>query len=159
MPLNTAKPLMAEAEALLAASRLAETDELIGLCAEGLGFLCREASAYCGTTRYCKRFVPHFSEQLAALVHTLQSSGEPSSQNFSHFGEVQQNSFALLEDIALFMREKTLRNGEKANETEERILSYFETCGNWLAPSGEMVTDTYYNLLPIAVMRDLQTAG
>lgn len=156
MPLSTVKPMMAEAEALLVSSGLADSDELIAICTQALGLLAGEADAYCKTMSYGRRFVPHFIEQLSALVRLLEPAASSETKGFTLFGEVQARSFALVEDMALFIREKMLRNGAVAEfPLEEKILSYFESCGNWSLANGEKVTDAYYCLLPISVMNDM----
>lgn len=146
--------MMAEAEALLVSSGLGNTDEIITICAESLGFFAREADAYCKAICYSKRFLPHFIEQLTGLVRFLESPATADTEGFSLFGEVQARAFSLVEDMALFTREKVLQNGAVAEHPfEKKLLSYFESCGNWAAGSNEEVTDTYYNRLPISVMQ------
>ena len=159
MPFSTVKPLLAEAEALLDQSGMRTMDELIDVCCSGLGFLARDGHIYSGIVPFCAAIAPHFENELMGLVRTLKNPGDLRSDPYLLFGEVQARAFALVEDLALFMREKKLRDGGGSQTgTEERILSYFESCGNWLADSGEVVTDTYYKLLPIAVMRDIADA-
>lgn len=159
MPFHTVKPLLAEAEALLTESGLRPFDELIEVCCSGLGFLAREGAAYNGTVPFCATIAPHFENELMALVRILKKTERQQSDPSLFYGEVQASCFVLLENLALFMREKKLRDGGGPQSTaEERILAYFETCGNWHPESGEVVTDTYYRLLPITVMRDLTTA-
>ncbi|MCC8194734.1 MAG: hypothetical protein LIP28_08835 [Deltaproteobacteria bacterium] len=135
------------------------SDELIDICCIGLGHLAREGSAYSGAVPFCTAIAPHFENELMGLMRTLKNEGREPIEPLSLYGEVQARAFALVEDMALFMREKKLRDGGGPQTTaEERILSYFESCGNWYADSGEVVTDTYYKLLPIAVMRDFADA-
>ncbi len=134
-------------------------DELIDICCAGLGHLAREGDDYCGAVPFCAAIAPHFENELMSLVRALKSHRESPGDPFLFFGDVQGRAFAIVEDIALFMREKKLRNGGgPQHAAEERVLAYFETCGNWAADSGEVVTDTYYKLLPLAVMRDLAGA-
>ena len=159
MPFSTVKPLLAEAEALLDRSGLRSTDELIDVCCTGLGLLAREGHAYRGAVPFCAAIAPHFENELMGLVRALKSKGQHDGDAFFLSGDVQGRAFALVEDLALFMREKKLRDGGGPQSVaEERVLAFFESCGNWLADSGEVVTDTYYKLLPIAVMRDFAEA-
>ena len=159
MPFSTVKPLLAEAEALVDGSGLRPMDELIDICCLGLGFLSREGAAYSGAVPFCSAIAPHFENELMGLVRTLKPLTASSTDTAPHFGEVQERAFALVEDMALFMREKKLRDGAATqSQAEERVMAFFESCGNWLADSGEVVTETYYKLLPIAVMRDLAEA-
>lgn len=158
MPFNTAKSLLAEAEALLAGSGLRPLDELIEVCGAGLGFLAREGATYSGIVPFCATITPHFESELRVLVQNLKKTDTQQSDPSLFYGEIQASCFALLENLALFMREKKLRNGGSPQSTaEERVLAYFETCGNWRPDSGEVVTDTYYRLLPIAVLHSLTT--
>jgi len=156
MPITTVKPLLAEAEALLTESKFRSMDDLIDMCAMGLGFLAREAETYDKDIRFCAGIAPHFINELTALVHILNNTATGPWLSFSFFGEVQIRAFALVEDMALFMREKKLRAGcKRQHPTEERILVFFESSGNWPADNGEIVTDTYYKQLPVAVIHDL----
>lgn len=156
MPLSTVKPIMTKAEALLVSSRFTTADETVAICAQALGFLARESKSYCNTLHYSKKFVPHFIEQVTGLVHLLDAPAPQEAKGFSLFGEVQSRSFAIVEDTALFIREKMLRAGAAVEHPlEEKVLSYFESSGNWLPRSGEQVIETYYTLLPVAVMHDM----
>lgn len=156
MPFSTVKPLLAEAEALLDTSGLRSMDELIDVCCAGLGLLARDGAAYRDAVPFCATFAPHFEKELTELVRTLKTPGPSATDPYHRFGDVQSLAFALVEDLALFMREKKLREGDGLQTAvAERVLAFFESCGNWLADSGEIVTDTYYNVLPIAVMRDI----
>ena len=156
MPFSTVKPLLAEAEALLDRSGLRSMDELIDICCAGLGHLSRDHGAYSGVVPFCTAIAPHFENELMGMVRILKNHEDASQDAQSLFGNIQARAFALVEDLALFMREKKLRDGGgPQSAAEERVLSYFESCGNWHADSGEVVTDTYYKLLPIAVLRDI----
>lgn len=156
MPLTTIKPMMAEAQALLASSKFTDTDENINFCAQGLDFLVKETDTYCKAISYSKKYVPHFTDELTGLVRLLESPPEPSAEGFSFFGEVHQRAFALVEDMALFVREKVLQNGAVVEHPfEKKLLSHFESSGNWVPANGEEITDTYYNRLPISVMNNM----
>lgn len=160
MPISTVKPLLAEAEALLTRSGLRSTDELTDICGTGLGFFAVKADAYHDLLPFCGRVAPHFINELSGLVHTLKTARASHVKGFSFFGEVQHRAFALVEDMALFMREKKLRSGgRRQHPTEERIMAYFENSGNWPANNGEMVTDAYYSLIPVAVLHDLRRSA
>lgn len=60
----------------------------------------------------------------------------------------------LFEDIALIVREKTLRPPhEGIAPVEQRILCYFETCGEWHPHDGTQVSTWYWYQLPSLVKR------
>ena len=159
MPFSTVKPLLAEAQDLLDRSGLRSLDEVIDVCCSGLGFLAREGDSYCGSLPFCQGITPHFEKELMELVRTLKVPADTVACLQIRCGDVQGQAFALLEDMALFMREKKLRNGAVTQSAqEERVLSFFESSGHWKPDSGEVVTDTYYKLLPIAVIRDFTEA-
>ncbi len=131
MPFSTVKPLLAEAEALLDRSGLRSVDELIDVCCTGLGLLTREGDAYRGVVPFCAAIAPHFENELMGLVRTLKNKDPFPEDTSSLYGDVQGRVFALVEDLALFMREKKLRDGGGPQTTaEERVLSFFESCGN-----------------------------
>jgi len=160
MPFSTLKSLFAEAEALLENSGLRFTDELIDVCCTGLAFFAREGDTYSGAVPFCTAFTPHFENEIIGLVGVLKNRKHVSEDPLFLYGEVQGRVFAVVEDLALFMREKKLRDGGGPQTTaEERVLMFFEHCGNWSADSGEVVTETYYKLLPSAVMRDSVKVG
>jgi hypothetical protein len=77
---------MAEAEALLTASKLVNSDQIINICAESLGFLAKETDTYCKAISYGKKFVPHFTEHLSELVRLLESPPDTIPEGFSLFG-------------------------------------------------------------------------
>lgn len=156
MPFSTIKPLLTEAEALLDKQGLRFTDELIDICCQGIGFLSREASAYCDAVPFCSTIASHFENEIESLLQKLRPMADAAADAALRYGDVQEHAFALVEDMALFMREKKLRDGASPqSQVEERLMAYFESCGKWRPDSGELVTETYYTLLPIAVMRDL----
>lgn len=160
MPFTTIKPLLTEAEALLDRQDPRFTDELVDVCRQGIGFLSREASAYCGAVPFCSAIASHFESELTRLLQKLRPPANAGTDAVLHYDDIQEHVFALVEDMALFMREKKLRDGASPqSQVEERLMAHFESCGKWKANSGEIVTETYYKLLPIAVMRDLATAG
>lgn len=159
MPLSTVKPLLAEVQDLLERSGLRPMDELIDVCCSGLGFFAWEGGSYNGVVPFCSGIAPHFENELMGLARILKTAEEAVTTPGRLYDEAQARAFALVEDRALFMREKKLRDGAgPQSAAEERLLSFFETCGNWQADSGEIVTETYYKLLPIAVMRDFVEA-
>ncbi len=61
--------------------------------------------------------------------------------------------FALIEDLAVIMREKALRC-PMATSGEKRIFEYFEQSGNWEIEDGTLVSMFYYVYIPAAVERD-----
>lgn len=155
MPLNTVIPLLAEAQDLLTRSGLRTLHEVIDVCCSGMESLSQESDSYHYSIAFCLDIIPHFEKELTELSLALKVPANVADCLHIRCSDVQGHAFALVEDMALFMREKKLRNGTATQSVqEERILSFFETSGYWKPDSGEIVTDTYYKLLPIAVMRD-----
>lgn len=155
MPINTAKPLLAEAEALLASSGLRSMDELIDVCCVGLNHLALEADSFCNAIPACAELESHFVKELTALTNALKNGESLQHEAFSLFGEVHHRAFGLVEDMALFFREKKLRDGYKRQHPDaEQVMEYFESSGNWAANSGDKVTDMYFNGIPIRVKHD-----
>ena len=61
----------------------------------------------------------------------------------------------LFEDIALIIREKTLRPPHNGiSQIEQRILVFFETCGEWAPHDGSQVSAWYWYQLPRLAARD-----
>lgn len=98
----------------------------------------------------------HFTEELTRLIHLLESQpGDTGRIDMLLFGDVQACAFALVEDMALFLREKKLRAGCAPQPgPEEEIMAFFETCGNWPRDGTELVVDYYYTQIPLAVMME-----
>lgn len=154
MPLTTLTPLIAKGETLLSHSPSLQSDRVIRLCRDGLGHLAREASSYSGKLILCESMVRHFEKELDGLIGKLDSSPshDDAAARLSRIGDVQGCAFCLLEDMALFMREKNLREGCPAcRGVEQEIMSFFEDSGNWPRDAHALVTDMYYDTLPSAV--------
>ena len=87
------------------------------------------------------------------------------AEGISRYGEnarpcaiemAQDYAFLLVEDMALLVREKYLREGCDTQTSEERILiDYFETRGHWRFGDQTLVTEFYYIGLPIAVINSM----
>lgn len=156
MSLSTVKTLSAKAEALLSKSQLRPLDELIDVCASGLGHISRENDAYCVVVSFGAKLLPHFTNELRQLVAVLERADAHRDKK-RLADTVQEHAFALVEDMALFKRERKCREGyADMHPDAERVLTFFETSGNWDPKLHELVTDMYYNQIPIAVMQSLQ---
>lgn len=161
MPLRTVKLSLAKAEDLLNRSQLAALDELIAVCALGLGHLAREASAYRDALPFCASLARHFEKELAELVAILETCDQEDITEAARtrYGVIQERAFCLVEDIALFMREKKLRAGSvEQSQPEERVMAFFETSGHWPPSERLLVTDLYYTQIPLAVASSLNVA-
>lgn len=67
----------------------------------------------------------------------------------------QDLAFQLVEDMAVLLREKYLRNGCEPSPDELALMDYFETRGHWKFGDQTLVTEFYYIGLPIAVINDM----
>lgn len=154
MSLTTLAPLIAKGETLLSHSPCLHTDTIIRLCRDGLGYLAREAQAYAGKLILSEPVLGHFKEELDCLIGSLDPGHFRANAlaGFAHIGDVQGCAFCLLEDMALFIREKNLREGRPdCHGVEKEIMAFFENSGNWPKDGKALVTDMYYNKLPSAV--------
>ena len=153
MPFHILTPQLTKGAALLNQRGVRSLDELLAVCHLGLDYIARNSEAFCEAISFCTIIMPHFEDELARLIRFLEPHADAAPADpESFFGDVQGCAFALVEDIALFMREKKLRTGcALQHPTEERILAYFEGCGKWRREYGELVTDLYYSQLPLAV--------
>lgn len=61
--------------------------------------------------------------------------------------------FALIEDLAVIIREKTLRCSLATSE-EKKILEYFEQSGNWEIGDGTLISMFYYVHVPVVIERE-----
>lgn len=61
-------------------------------------------------------------------------------------------TFQLVEDLAVLMREKSLRHGGAfSSPGEQQLMQYFETCGSWFWGDATLVTEYYYMHLPLSM--------
>lgn len=159
MPFSTVKSSLAKAEALLDQLRLRQLDELLDIGALMFGHLARTTESYRNMVPFCTIIMEHFESELAHLVGILEGCDGAESAK-SSYGKIQERVFCLVEDMALFAREKKLRSGcvEQA-EPEERLMAYFEASGHWHPEQRIQVTDMYYTQIPAAVMGTYATSG
>lgn len=155
MPFSTVKPLLVKAEALLDQLQLRQLDGLLDICALGLGHLALEVESYHNMVSFCVIIMPHFENELVQLVRILETchTAKGAESAKARFGEIQERAFCLVEDMALFAREKKLRSGcVRQAEADERLTAYFETSGQWPPEQKTLVADMYYVQIPAAVL-------
>ena len=118
-----------------------------------------------------EQWMPHSSERSRAELcgdglHELRANAENydacilasaffRDELFRHLAEDVTDDvvFALIEDMAVLMREKTLRCSEAA-PGEKKILEYFERSGNWEIGDGTLVSMFYHVYVPSVIERD-----
>ncbi len=66
--------------------------------------------------------------------------------------DMQAASFAMVESLALVMRETALRTGTPPTQAETALLKYFEESGNWSPKDKTLVSDYYYREIPAALL-------
>lgn len=80
----------------------------------------------------------HFFSELATLGKQGDDGGEP-----------EDCWLCLLEDMALFFRERFLRHPEEqVPDIERRVMDYFESSGEWHPEDGKYVSQSYWVHLP-----------
>lgn len=121
--------------------------ELMKLCAEGLRELGDNIEEYSSkaTISSC------FFQELCEKVKSISDDTAPKTE-LQH-----DNAFALFEALAVVFRETFLRAGASAlKPIQQAILDFFEGSGHWKANEGTLVSDYYYNRIPISIMQGLQ---
>lgn len=123
-------------------------------CAAGLQNLATHAELYDEQVQAARDFAAHFEQELRLLP----SAARKLSMTLVPYDlpAMWDTAFGLLEDMAVFVREKVLRTGfANATETEGSLLRYFETSGYWKAGDGTLVSEAYYVTLPATVLHEM----
>lgn len=124
------------------------------ICCRGLKVLMQNWDDYSQHCVSSKRFLQCFCTNIYRLIeHSL---GEKNVTAEPSPSELDDTIFALVEEMAVLMREYLLRNGyESSSVTEQGIFEFFETSGYWFLGDGTLVSEYYYVVLPTRVMSDL----
>ena len=134
-------PLLLAARKVLHAMKPASQEGLLVL--DGLDHI----------THSVDRFDAAIASGHAFTKHFLQALTSPALDDQGCWME-------LFEDIALLVREKTLRPPhEGIAPVEHRILHHFETCGEWSPHDGTQVSAWYWHQLPRLVGRGMPAPG
>lgn len=151
---------------------------LHALCARGLRNIADHAEEFDKLIARPNPFAAHFAATVAMLAPTAARlsaaapphSGEsgvgktgpgiassPSGQYpVSYDALLADSAFMLLEDMATFFRERSLRAPDvPLRQAEAALLAHFEQCGEWLPADGTQVADWYYVRLPALVLTQL----
>lgn len=131
---------------LLAQERPGTKDaEHIVLCAKGL-------RAYIQTGKPGKRHIittqhiyKHFRRNLATLITRCK-------EGLYDVDEASEICFALLEEMAVLIREKQLCSGGDITADERSIMDYFEQDGMWTLGDHTLISEYYFARLPLAAL-------
>lgn len=135
-----------------AASRLttlaaeAEDPELTHICVQGLLEIADRYAKYKNTTVTGRRFMDELDESVRSLLKEKDFAAE----------EMHSVAFQMIEAIAVVIREASLREStQQPRAAQEAVMRYFEESGHWHPGDGSLVSDYYYNRVPIGVMHSL----
>ena len=121
--------------------------ELMQLCADGLREVAENYEEYSSVVSTASPFLRELSEKVKLIAHDAKREAE-----LQH-----DHAFSLMESMAVVLREVLLRKGASVlKPAHHKLLDFFEGSGHWKANEGSMVTDYYYNRIPITVLQDLQ---
>ena len=124
--------------------------ELMKLCADGLHEVAENYEEYLSTAKTSSSFLRELAEKVKHIA-----TDEKKEAHLQH-----DNAFAIFEAMAVVLRETFLRTGASSlRPVQHAILSFFEGSGNWKANEGSLVSDYYYNRIPIAVLHSLSNRG
>ena len=125
-----------------------ESAKLITACVAGLRMLSSHCGEYDDKVRYGQDYIRHFLKELGNLC----ANGK---DGFT-LNECHDAAFALMEDMALFVREKMLRTGfVNCLEEEKALINFFEQCGSWAFDERTVLMDDYHVRMPVAVMKGM----
>ena len=156
MSFTANKSLMEGGASLLLQGATGDMADLFTRCAAGLQNLAAYAELYDEQIRTARDFAAHFEQELR-LLQAMAKKQFVKTASYD-VPVLWDTAFGLLEDLAVFTREKVLRTGfADATETEGSLLCYFETSGYWKAGDGTLVSEAYYVTLPATVLHEMLT--
>ena len=149
MSFFSVKPLMLKGARLLhpgGASRVV----LFSVCSQGMACLAKKDASYRKSVISCRDISGFFAGGVCTLVDLLKC--EDGCFTDATARAVYEAALTVQEHMALLVREKQLRCGEKSLCSAERhVLHYFEGNTSW----SRFAVDMYFTRLPLAVMRDV----
>ena len=136
--------------------RIAETrgadNNRFSVCARALFEILACLSDYDKNVVISRKFVDSLAANAEAMLQVLSDSTGKSAPELA--GRLDELAFQMVEELAVIVREKTMRSGlESARPGEVAIMDYFERRGFWFLGDQTLVTEYYYTGLPIALMR------
>lgn len=156
MSFTANKVPMERGASLLLQEAKGETAALFTQCASALQNLAASAQLYDAQIRTARDFTMHFERELQLLA-AMAEKRTIKSDAFT-LSTLWDTAFGLIEDMAVFTREKVLRTGfANATETEASLLRYFEVSEYWKAGDGTLVSEAYHVTLPATVLHEMLT--
>lgn len=128
-----------------------ESGTYIAMCRQGLQGMLDNIEKYSGGIQAATYIRDCFMANLRDLAHIAELDG--SYHNAGRVGSLNDLCFAMVEEIAVLVRERYLREGCKGlSPNEKSLMDYFEGSGMWFMGDSTMVSDYYYVKLPVAVL-------
>lgn len=125
-------------------------EKCLAICIDGLKSMLTCLHEYDNTIIKARLFCDSLSRNAMSLNETASDC-----RKYGWDGGVDgicDLAFELVEDLAVLMREKSLRRGDEfSSPGEQRLMQYFETCGSWFWGDATLVTEYYYMHLPLSM--------
>ncbi len=158
MTFTAMAPLLEQCKRQL--DRIAHTRETganrFSICAQGLSAILTSLKDYDKNVVITHRFADSLAANAEAMVRELVFyEGE---LIIEPMGRLDELAFQMVEELAVIVREKTMRSGiEEYSAGERNVMDYFERRGFWFLGDETLVTEYYYTGLPIALIRQIVT--
>lgn len=124
----------------------AEDSELAHICVQGLLEIADRYAKYKNSTVTGRRFMEELDESVRSILKEKDLAAK----------EMHSIAFQMIEAIAVVIREASLREStQQPHAVQEAVMRYFEESGHWHPGDGSLVSDYYYNRIPIGVMHSL----
>ena len=126
---------------------------MFALCAKALRILSNHADEYDQDVKESRMLFKHFKRGLQELAALSANSKFNSDKSLR---QAKEKTFALIEELAVFMREKNLRASSQSGKCVCReLLDYFESSGHRRPDDGTIVAQFYFVILPLAITNKL----
>ncbi|MDR2891549.1 MAG: hypothetical protein LBV80_00450 [Deltaproteobacteria bacterium] len=121
------------------------------VCARGLSEILTSLDDYDKNVVIAHKFADSLAANAEAITQEMIfHEGEPTDEAMGHLYEL---AFQMVEDLAVIVREKTMRSAvEVPSPGELDVMDYFERRGFWFLGDDTLVTEYYYTGLPIALI-------
>lgn len=135
-------------ESALGMVREAAWEKCLAICIDGLKSMLTCLSSYDNTIIKTRIFCDSLCRNAVAVNEIVTACRGRLRR--AELGGICELAFQLVEDLAVLMREKTLRKGGVHSLCEQRLMQYFESCGAWSCDDGTLVSEYYYLRLPLS---------
>lgn len=123
----------------------------VALCRQGLQGIFSNLGSYSNKIQSATFIHDCFRKNLSSLESL--ADADVSAEKTDTAASLNDLCFAMIEEMAVLMRERYLREGGKdLSVSEKAVTDYFESSGNWYIGDTTMVSEYYFVKLPVTVI-------